>query len=164
MFGRLYEISTEKIKDGTKKFELTKSRMEIINTKEYITLINDAYNANYDSMKAAIEYLGKIIDKRKVAILGDMLELGEYEDELHKKIGEEIVKNKIDILITVGNLGNKIAKSAIKNGINKENVITFNETEDLLEKIENIVQTKDVILIKASNAMKFNKIVEKLNK
>ena len=64
--------------------------MEIINTKEYITLINDAYNANYDSMKAAIEYLGKIIDKRKVAILGDMLELGEYEDELHKKIGEEM--------------------------------------------------------------------------
>ena len=59
---------------------------------------------NLDSMKAAIDYLGKINAKNKIAVLGDMLELGEFSKELHERVGEEVQKNKIDILITVGDL------------------------------------------------------------
>ena len=63
--------------------------------------IRDSYNASYDSMKAAIEYLATLRN-RKITILGDMLELGEFSKELHEKVGKEVAKNKIDILITIG--------------------------------------------------------------
>lgn len=65
-------------------------------------------------MKAAIEYLAKLPNKRKIAILGDMLELGEYSKQLHEKVGEEINKNKIDVLITVGEEAKNISKIAQK--------------------------------------------------
>ena len=83
---------------------MTEKRMEMFTNDKGILVINDCYNANYDSMKAAIEYLAKLPNKRKIAILGDMLELGEYSKQLHEKVGEEINKNKIDVLITVGEM------------------------------------------------------------
>ncbi len=157
--GAKLEIPLSKIKEGIKSFELTKSRMELINLKNNITIINDCYNANYDSMKAAIEYLGKISNKRKIAILGDMLELGEFSEELHKKVGEEIIKNKIDILITVGEMGKVISNTA------KEGDITVYHCENNIEgiaKIKSVMNENDIILAKASNGMKFKEIVESL--
>jgi len=82
-------------------------------------MINDYYNANYDSVKAALEVLNQITAKRKVAILGDMRELGKYEEELHRNVGKEIIRNKIDVLITVGNLAKYIAEEAEKLGFKK---------------------------------------------
>ena len=92
--GRIFDIKVEDILNGIKNFELTKRRMQVEKNKENITIINDCYNANYDSMKAAIEYLGKINAEKKIAVLGDMLELGEFSEELHKKVGEEVAKNR----------------------------------------------------------------------
>jgi len=91
----------DKILEGIADFELTKNRMEILDGKKGVKIISDCYNASYDSMKAAIEYLGKIKANKKIAILGDMGELGEYEKLMHEKVGEEIYKNKIDVLIAV---------------------------------------------------------------
>ena len=88
--------------------------MEMFTNDKGILVINDCYNANYDSMKATIEYLAKLPNKRKIAILGDMLELGEYSKQLHEKVGEEINKNKIDVLITVGEEAKNISKIAQK--------------------------------------------------
>ena len=91
-------IEIDKIIEGIGSFELTKNRMEIIE-KDGIKIINDSYNASYDSMKAGIEILSKTYAKRKIAVLGDMLELGDFAEELHKKVGDEVVKNRIDYLI-----------------------------------------------------------------
>ncbi len=99
--GLKNDIPIFKIMEGLENFELTKNRMEIFETKDKIKVINDSYNASYDSMKAGLEYLSKINAKRKIAVLGDMLELGDFSKELHEKVGEEVYKNKIDILITV---------------------------------------------------------------
>ena len=120
--GLEYGIEMEKIKEGIAKFELTKKRMEIVNLPSDVTVINDCYNANYDSMKAALEYLGKIQGKRRVAVLGDMLELGDYAKQLHEKIGEEVVKNKIDLLLTAGQLAKDIAGRADYVGLSKEKI------------------------------------------
>lgn len=160
--GSIFEIPIEKIKYGIESFELTKKRMDVTKTKENITIINDCYNANYDSMKAALEYLGKIENKRKVAVLGDMLELGEYSKELHEKVGKEVIKNKIDILIVVGKEAKYIANIA-KEEMNKENVIECNSNEEAANVLNKIKKENDCILFKASNGMKFGEIIEKIN-
>lgn len=160
--GSIFEIPIEKIKQGIESFELTKKRMDITKTNENITIINDAYNANYDSMKAALEYLGKIENKRKIAVLGDMLELGEYSRELHEKVGKEVVKNKIDILITVGKEAKYIANIA-KINMEKQNVIECESNEETVNILNKIKKENDCILFKASNGMNFGKIIEKIN-
>lgn len=152
-------IPIDKIKKGIQNFELSKNRMEFINLTDDITIINDCYNANYDSMKAAIEYLGKISIKRKIAILGDMLELGEFSDELHRRVGEEIIKNKIDVLITVGKMGEIISNTA------KETdtvVYQCENNEEAIKIIKGIMKKDDIILVKASNGMKFKNIIKAL--
>ena len=154
-------IDIENIKRGIKEFELTKNRMEIINSSKGFTIINDAYNASFDSMKASLNYLGSFTNKRKVACLGDMLELGEFSKQLHQDVGKEVLKNNIDVLIT----GGEEAKN-ISNLVEKENnnikVYKYNNTQDIIENIDNIIKKDDIVLVKASNGMKFIKIVEKL--
>ena len=83
--------------------------MEVDKIKDNITVINDAYNASYDSMKAAIEYLQNLPGNRKIAVLGDMFELGEFAEEIHRKVGIEVFTHKIDVLVTVGELAKYIA-------------------------------------------------------
>ena len=158
--GKLLNIPLTEIKEGIKKFELSKMRLDIQKTEQGYTIINDCYNANYDSMKSAIEYLRNIEGKRKIAVLGDMLELGEYSKELHEKVGLEVAKNKIDILITVGKEAENIARVAKDNGI--EHVYTFDNNNEATEKLKKIIAVDDVALIKASNSMNFKEIVASL--
>lgn len=160
--GKLLEIQTQDILKGIEEFSLTKRRMDIKKNSNNVTIINDSYNANYDSMKAGIEYLSNTRAKRKVAVLGDMLELGKYAKELHEKVGEEIVKNKIDILITVGEESKNIAKKAHELGMEKKNIYTYSTTEEAVEILKEILLSEDIVLVKASNGMRFDKIVEQI--
>ncbi|MBR4260427.1 MAG: UDP-N-acetylmuramoyl-tripeptide--D-alanyl-D-alanine ligase, partial [Clostridia bacterium] len=98
---------------------------------------------------------------RKIAVLGDMLELGEYSNELHKKVGEEVAKNKIDILVTVGEMGKVISNTAKEAGIV---VYQCENNQNAIDTINSIVKPEDVVLVKASNGMKFKEIVEGLMK
>lgn len=159
--GKIFKMPVEKIIEGIKNFKLTKKRMDINTLENNITIINDFYNANYDSMKAALEYLGKIQNKRKIAVLGDMLELGSYSKELHEKVGKEVVKNNIDILITVGKEAKYIAKIAT-NKIN--NIIECNSNEEAIKELNKIKNENDIILLKASNGMNFGEILKGISK
>lgn len=132
--------------------------MEIKKAKCGATVINDCYNANYDSMKAALEYLGKLENKRKIAVLGDMLELGEFSKDLHKKVGKEVAKNKIDILICVGNYSKNIAKEANKNGMNLENIYICENNKEAINILQKLLNQNDSILLKASNGLNFTEI------
>lgn len=161
--GLKNNIKIEEIIEGIKEFELTKKRMEILKGINNSTIINDCYNASYDSMKAAIEYLGELKGNKKIAVLGDMLELGEFEKELHEKVGKEIYKNKIDILITIGNLAKYIAEKAEALGMSKKDIYTFENKEDGIKKLKEIIKPEDYILIKASNAMKFEEITKSIS-
>ena len=158
--GKLLNISINQIVEGIKKFELSKMRLDIQKTEQGYTIINDCYNANYDSMKSSIEYLKAIEGKRKIAVLGDMLELGEFSKELHEKVGKVVAENNIDILITVGNESKHIASIAKKNGI--ERVYTFENNKDAIDKLKKVLAVDDVVLIKASNSMNFKEIVNSL--
>ena len=134
--------------------------MDIKNLNNGATIINDSYNASYESMKASLEYLSKRTDLRKIAVLGDMLELGEFSEELHKKVGEEVAKNNIDILICRGKYSEQIIEGAKKS--NNLKIIQVNSNEEIIEKLNEILKEGDVVLIKASNAMKFYEICQKL--
>ena len=155
--GNVLGINNNKIIDGIKKFELSKNRMEIIKLKDGIELISDCYNANYDSMKAAIEILGKY-KTRKIAVLGDMLELGDYSKELHQKIGKLVDINNIDILICVGELSKYIYESS--------NICKYmcKDNKEAIELLKSIIKSNDIILFKASNSMNFIEIVKKIEK
>ena len=137
--------------------------MDVSKIRENITIINDCYNANYDSMKAAIEYLGKIQDNRRIAVLGDMLELGDFSKDLHEKVGEEVAKNNIDILIIVGKEAKYIKQKAIEKGFKEENTIECETNEEAAEKLSNIMKENDYILFKASNGMHFDEIIKGIN-
>ena len=157
--GKLFNIDVDEIKKGIETFELTKSRMEVIK-KGNITVINDCYNASYDSMKAAIEHISAQTGNRKIAILGDMLELGSFSKELHEKVGKIVAENKIDKLITVGEQAKNIANIALKLGMEKSNVLVCKKNEEAIEFVKSIMKDNDIYLIKASNGMNFKQIVE----
>ena len=154
--GEYLNVPTEKIINGIANLELTKKRMEVLTSKSGATVINDTYNANYDSMKAAITYLKEIKDKRKIAVLGDMLELGDYSKELHEKVGEE-VDESIDILITIGKEAKYIAEKA-----KAKQIIDCKDNDEAIEKLKEIQTKNDAILLKASNGMKFFEIATAL--
>ena len=154
--GEYLNVPTKKIISGIANLELTKKRMEILTSKSGATVINDTYNANYDSMKAAITYLKEIKDKRKIAVLGDMLELGDYSKELHEKVGEE-VDESIDILITIGKEAKYIAEKA-----KAKQIIECKDNEEAVRKLKELETKDDAILLKASNGMKFFEIATAL--
>ena len=154
--GEYLNVPTKKIINGIANLELTKKRMEILTSKAGATVINDTYNANYDSMKAAITYLKELKNKRKIAVLGDMLELGDYSKELHEKVGEEIDES-IDILITIGKEAKYIAEKS-----KAKQIIDCKDNDEAIEKLKEIQTKNDAILLKASNGMKFFEIATAL--
>lgn len=162
LVGKSLNLTDEEIKKGISSFELTAKRLEINKLKNNITIINDSYNASLDSMKASIKYLAQYFGERKIAVLGDMFELGDFSEELHRRVGEEVAKNKIDLLFLIGENSKFIMEEAIKNNFKKENIYYFNSQKELLEKLKNIIKLNDTILFKASNGMKLFEIAEKL--
>ena len=164
LIGNTVDLTNEQIKNGIEKFELTKKRMEITTINNGIKIINDSYNASYESMKASIEYLSNMKNGRKIAVLGDMLELGDFSKELHKKVGEEVAKNKIDILLCSGEYSKNIMEEAQKQGMSEEKIYYKDTVEELYKQLKGILQENDNVLIKASNGMRFFEIAEKLLK
>lgn len=158
--GDILGIEKEKIIKGISEFKLTAKRMDIQVINNNIKIINDSYNASYDSMKAALEVMSKTEANRRIAVLGNMLELGDYTKELHEKVGEEVVKNKIDILITVGEYAKEIANKAKSLGMKE--VFEFENTDDAVKCIKENMKSEDLILLKASNSMNFSRILDKI--
>ena len=158
--GRILGISNDNIRNGIEKFELTKKRMDIKKLENGAIIINDAYNASYESMKVSLDFLAKHTGIRKIAVLGDMFELGKYSEKLHRDVGKEVAKDNIDILICAGENSKYIIDEAKKN----KNVETYfmNSNEQIVENLSQKLRRGDVVLIKASNGMKFFEICQKL--
>lgn len=161
LIGNLYNLTYEEIKKGLENVSFTEGRLTIINKKD-ITIINDCYNASLDSIISALNVLSTF-KTRKVAILGDVLETGSYEEEIHKNIGKSIIGNT-DILILVGDSIKYTYDEVIKNNFNKDNIYVFSTYEDVIKNIDNIIKKGDTILLKASHGIKLSNVVEYLDK
>ena len=157
--GLALGLTLEEIKAGIESAQTISGRNNIIHTEKY-TIMDDCYNANPVSMKASLDVLSTAL-ARKVAILGDMGELGADELALHYTVGEHAAQKQIDLLLCVGTLSEEIVKGA--KAVNPEiNAEVFTTKEELLEKLSELLADGDSILIKASHFMQFEKIVNKL--
>ena len=127
-------------------------------------LLKTEYDIQNDvkSIESAIDVLNNF-KTRRVAILGDILETGSYNEEIHKNIGAYLPK-KIDFLIAVGPSSKYIIDEAIKQGFNKDNIVHFDAYENLLTNITKLLQKNDTVLVKASHGIKLYEVVEYLNK
>lgn len=156
--GLVLGIPEKLIADALGGFSMTKMRMDIIN-KESITIINDCYNAAPASVTAALSVLGKYEDK-KIAILGDIKALGEHSKREHFNLGTELVKNNIDILITIGQDAKNIAEGAYGQGMDSACIFSFDTVEEAYPELLNIIEEKSVVLVKASRAMALERITD----
>lgn len=159
--AKTLNIENEKIVEGINNFKLTKNRMDITELKNGIKIINGAYNASFEAVRATLKNLGEFHENRKIAVLGDMYELGDFSKELHEKVGIEAYNDKIDILICSGEFSKYTIEGAKKAGFNENNLYFFENKEDILELLKKISKKGDVILFKASNLTKFYELAEK---
>lgn len=159
--GTIFDISASDMQKGIQNFELSRNRMHIIESNNDITIIDDCYNSNFDALSYSIKYLGDLYG-RKIAVLGTMLELGEYSEELHLKIGDLIVSEGIDILITIGTFTELINKRSEELGFNQDNSYHLGSNKEAISLINKIKIPNDKILVKASQALNFKEIVENI--
>ncbi|MEN3037543.1 MAG: UDP-N-acetylmuramoyl-tripeptide--D-alanyl-D-alanine ligase [Candidatus Kryptonium sp.] len=156
--GLKFGVSPSLIKKALQSYEPFSKRMEIVKVKG-ITIINDTYNANPDSMIASLKTLTQIkCSGKRVAVLGDMLELGSYTEEAHKEIGKKVADFGIDYLFTYGSATHytyEIASGLIKHAIH------FDDKDLLVYHLFEIVEKGDVILVKGSRGVKMEEVVEK---
>ncbi|WP_026886439.1 UDP-N-acetylmuramoyl-tripeptide--D-alanyl-D-alanine ligase [Clostridium beijerinckii] len=152
--ARNFGLTFEEMEKGLENFNATSMRLEVINRDEF-TIINDSYNANPDSMKAALEVLKNYSGTRKIAVLGTMGELGDYAKEAHIQVGK-FAKDKADILLTTGEF-----KEYYKEGFG-EDAMVFESKQELIQRLTDMIKVNDTILIKASRSAKFEEITKYL--
>ena len=155
--GKKLGIPDDKIIKALETFKLTPHRLELIEHKDY-RIIDDTYNASLDSVNNALEMLGKV-KGRKVFIFGDILELDDYAEDIHKQIGNIVINKKIDVLITVGE-NTYYTYSVVYD--NKIESYHYKNNEELLKEIDKIIDIGDTILVKGSHGMNLTQVVEHL--
>lgn len=162
LVGIRYNVPIDLIIKGIKEFSPGNMRQNVTELERF-TIINDYYNASPDSMKSGLDVLTKVAKGRKVAILGDMLEMGEFSKELHKKVGDEVFLHGVDCLVTIGENSKYIAEGAIERGFDASETFVFKNKEEAKKDLGEIVRDGDCILIKASRGMALEEIGEFLS-
>ena len=159
--GMEYGVPIDKIQRAIANAEITKNRLDIEKVNG-VLLIKDYYNASFESIKPSLEYLANLDRGRKIAVLGDIKEVGSFSKEIHEKVGKEVAKNKIDKLITVGEEAKNIVKKAKNEGMSNEDMCSCDSNEQAIEVLKGMLLKGDTVLLKASNSMKFGEIYDEI--
>ena len=159
--GQHFGMTGEEIARGVLRFAPTKMRMNILRRGDGITILDDAYNANPQSVTAALEVLGRTDCERRVAVLGDMGELGDLTDQAHFNAGALAAMLGIDFVIAIGSKAARIADGAAMSG---GDVVHFATKEEALPTVREQLRPNTSMLIKASHSMRFERLTEDLRK
>ncbi|HMO78771.1 MAG TPA: UDP-N-acetylmuramoyl-tripeptide--D-alanyl-D-alanine ligase [Candidatus Paceibacterota bacterium] len=152
-------LSPISVTENLLKFRAPKGRMNIIRGKNNSILIDDSYNSSPIALTSAINNLAEIkTEGKKIAVLGDMTEIGRFSASEHRKIGSLIKKHKIDFLITIGFVSELINDQAIEDGMAKSRNFHFSKSTDALEKVLEFLESDNVFLVKGSQSMRMEKI------
>lgn len=149
------------ISQALSKYKSPPGRMRLLKGIKGSWIIDDTYNAAPLSTMAALEALKELPAKRKIAVLGDMLEIGKYTVEAHQNVGEEVSK-VADVVFTVGLRAKFISDEARARRFAAKNIFHFNESQEAGLPLQKIIEPGDLILVKGSRAMKMEKIVEEV--
>jgi len=152
-------LAPQEIQAGISSFATSAMRLHRITVGDY-TILNDTYNASPASMAAAISTLVSVSDGRRVAVLGDMLELGDIAVSAHRQIGEKLANEKIDVVITVGELARHIAAAAQESGM--DGAVACADHAAAQRELSRLLKPGDTILVKGSRGMKMEQIVDYL--
>ncbi len=158
--GYVFGLGLKEVKEGLEKAHLSSMRGEIENFAG-VWIINDAYNANPDSMNSALELLIDFKGERKIACLGDMLELGAVSEEQHRLLGQKIYSLPLELVLLVGKEVSWIKEELLRMGYKKE-VEVFKSAEDAGLFLASKVKPGDAVLFKASRLIEMEKAIEKL--
>ena len=156
--ARKLNIEWDIIKESFTNLNFSSLRLDIKEGKDF-NVINDTYNANPLSMKAAIDVLMDIHQERTIAVLGDMLELGPQKEEAHFEVGRYLAENGVDILITVGELAEIIANGA-EEIMKKNKIFKVKSNQEAYKLLKELLNKGDCILVKGSRKMKMEEIVD----
>ena len=160
--GEHFGLTPDQIIQGVAQFVPTRMRMNILRRGDGITILDDTYNANPQSMRAAVSVLADSQGSWKVAVLGDMLELGPFAPALHTGVGECLGRAGVSCLVAVGEMSRYIAQGAQDTGVPH---VYYCENREEAEKIlPKIVRPDSTILVKASRGMKLEELTGKLLK
>ncbi|MFZ5640705.1 MAG: UDP-N-acetylmuramoyl-tripeptide--D-alanyl-D-alanine ligase [Bacillota bacterium] len=161
--ARLAGVEKEHIKNGLAKYRKPHMRLQVVKGIRETLLINDTYNANPDSVIAGLDVLKLLAAGRKtVAVLGNMLEQGQYSVEAHRRVGEKATALQLDLLVTVGWQAREIARGAVEAGMPKEKVISFMRRLHAEEYLKKAMPEKAVVLFKGSRGAYLEKLVKAL--
>ncbi len=156
----LFGVEVPRAREALENFQSFPMRMEVISLKGGETLINDAYNANPYSTEAALETLAESKGMgRAIAVLGDMLELGEFTKEAHEQIGKRVSELSIDFLLAMGEEGSVVVESAVRHGLPAEKAKVVESHSDAVALLRQKMQNGDWILVKGSRRMAMENVV-----
>ena len=154
-------VPSEAIATGLESAHLSAMRMEVFTSASGVTIVNDAYNANPVSMRAAVETLAAMeTDGRRIAVLGDMAELGSLTELAHFRIGEAVARLGVDELVAVGPRAARIAEGARAAGLAADHVHGCVAAPEAGEVLDDLIEPGDVVLVKASRVMGLETVVE----
>lgn len=161
--GMALDIDPEESISRLEGFSPMSMRFERVQLANGVRIVNDSYNANPGSMKAAFRTVGSAKRAgRFIAALGDMLELGKSSDELHEKLGMDAVKMGVERLYVVGDYADSVAIGAKKSGMSELDVIVCKDVAEVEEDLEKNMKAGDVLLVKGSRGMKMERLVDSL--
>lgn len=159
--GYFLDIEADVCANALSNYVPAGMRQKVVNVGD-ITSIEDCYNASPDSMRAALRTLHDTKGNKKIAVLGDMLELGDYSKKAHSQVGEMVAEYKIDYLLAYGKEAQYYVNSAKAGGV--ENAFLFDDKEALSQKLLEITDSADVVLFKGSRGMKLEDIINNVYK
>jgi len=139
-------------------------RGQLLELKNGIKIYDDSYNSNPVALNSVLESLGQILARRKIAVLGDMLELGPEEINFHRQAGSRVPENGWQVLVTVGPRARHLAEGAVEHGLSPDCVRSFDEALEAASWLQNFLQAGDLVLVKGSHGLAMDRIVSFLKK
>lgn len=150
------------INERSAELKPAEKRGTVLSLKKGYTLIDDSYNSNPAALRSVLKSVSEISAKRKIAVLGDMLELGEDSLSYHVSAGKQVAACGFDLLVTVGPLSEHISEGAMEKGMPEDRIYTFKDSREAAGVIGDLLEHGDLILVKGSRAMKMEVITEQL--
>lgn len=160
--GTLFDVSLEDGVYALKTHVPPPGRMRVILGINETMIIDDTYNSSPVACEHAIHALAELDTKgKKIAVLGDMLELGQFSVREHERVGE-LLASKVDLLFTIGVRARKIAESALEHGLSEKNIFQYDDMQKLIQELKPLLSKNDILLVKASQSIRAEKIVASL--